>query len=65
MKPQVGDLVKIDKDYPNTNARDQLGLVVKTMGMGIECAVQPVSTRLGSCSWWVPRSFLEVLSASR
>jgi hypothetical protein len=67
MKPQVGDLVKIDKDYPNTNVRGQLGVVVMTMGMGIECAVQPVLARsdLPGAPWWVPRSFLEVLSASR
>ena len=63
MKPQVGDLVKIEKDYPNTNARGQLGVVVKTLG--IECVVQPVCPTPFGKPWWLARKHLEIVNAGR
>ena len=62
MKPQIGDLVKIDKDYPNTEAAGQLALVIKTLG--IECVVQPVSYHSQNTHgkpWWFQRKDLEVI----
>jgi len=69
MKPQIGDLVKIDKGYPNTEAAGKVALVVKTLG--IECVVEPlgpglsVSQQRHGKPWWFQRKDLEVLSASR
>ena len=62
MKPQIGDLVKIDKDYPNTEAAGQLALVIKTLG--IECVVQPMSHHSQNTHgkpWWFQRKDLEVI----
>ena len=68
-KPTVGSLVRISKDYPNTQAAGQLALVVKTLG--IECVVQPIGPNLSASQqrhgkpWWFSRRFLEVISAGR
>tara|TARA_R110002110_G_scaffold38547_2_gene125695 strand:+ start:741 stop:968 length:228 start_codon:yes stop_codon:yes gene_type:complete len=63
-KPRVGDLVKIDKDYPNTEAAGHLALVIKTLG--IECIVEPICPRLKHGKpWWFDRTHLEVVSAGR
>jgi hypothetical protein len=62
-KPMVGDLVRIDKEYPNTQAAGQLAVVVKTLG--IECVVQPTfSTPFGK-PWWFSRKHLEIVNAGR
>jgi hypothetical protein len=65
-KPRVGDLVRVDRKYPNTEAAGKLALVVKTMG--IECVVQPFSEHVlhgQGKPWWFPREYLEVISAAR
>ena len=61
-KPRVGNLVRISKDYPNTEAAGSLALVIKTLG--IECVVQPIghhSQNTHGKPWWFERSHLEVL----
>jgi hypothetical protein len=61
IKPRVGHLVRISKDYPNTQAAGQLALVIKTIG--IECVVQPlVNPGDHGKPWWFARTHLEVLS---
>jgi hypothetical protein len=68
-KPRVGDLVRIDKEYPNTEAAGQLAMIVRTLG--IECVVQPIGPRLSAFMqrhegpWWFARTYLEVISESR
>ena len=62
-KPMVGDLVRIDKEYPNTQAAGQLAVVVKTLG--IECVVQPTCPTPFGKPWWFSRRFLEIISAGR
>lgn len=65
-KPKVGDLVRIDKDYPNTQASGALAIVVKTLG--VECVVQPVARPMNDTHgkpWWFPRTYLEVINANR
>ena len=63
-KPKVGHLVRIDPNYPNTQAAGQLALVIKTMG--IECVVQPVVNPGGHGKpWWFARRYLEVIDESR
>ena len=69
MKPIVGDLVKINEDYPNTEAAGKIALVIKTLG--IECVVEPLGDDLSESQsrhgkpWWFQRTHLEVISGSR
>ena len=69
MKPIVGDLVKINEDYPNTEAAGKIALVIKTLG--IECVVEPLGDDLSESQsrhgkpWWFQRTYLEVISGSR
>ena len=61
-KPRVGNLVRISKDYPNTEAAGSLALVIKTLG--IECVVQPIghkSQNTHGKPWWFARGDLEVI----
>jgi hypothetical protein len=60
IKPKVGHLVRIDPEYPNTQAAGQLALVIGTMG--IECIVQPIPAPDHGKPWWFARKHLEVLS---
>ena len=68
-KPKVGHLVRIDPNYPNTQAAGQLALVVKTLG--VECVVQPIGPNLSASQqrhdkpWWFARRHLEVVNAGR
>jgi hypothetical protein len=60
-KPKVGHLVRIDRDFPNTQAAGRLALVTKTIG--IECVVEPICPKLAHGKpWWFDRIHLEVLS---
>ena len=65
----VGDLVRIDKEYPNTEAAGRVAVVIKTLG--VECVVQPVGPDLSVSQgrhgkpWWFSRTQLEIISAGR
>jgi hypothetical protein len=58
-KPRIGNLVRIDKGYPNIEAAGRLALVIKTLG--IECVVQPVGMSPDAKPWWFSRGDLEVV----
>jgi len=68
-KPRVGDLVRIDRRYPNTEAAGKLALVVKTLA--IKCIVQPIGPGLSVSQlrhdkpWWFSPEDLEVISETR
>jgi len=65
-KPRVGDLVRIARKYPNTQAAGKLALVVKTLG--IECVVEPLGDSdfaVHGKPWWFDRQYLEVINGSR
>lgn len=61
-KPRVGDLVMVAGDYPNTNARGQVCLVVDTFG--ISCEVEPVTSQYGT-PWTFERRWLEIINEDR
>ncbi len=69
---KVGDLVRIDKCYPNTEAAGRLALVVKTLG--IETVVEPIGPVTpgttyfkddGKTTWWFHHTHLEFLSGHK
>jgi len=60
----VGDLVRVKNEYPNTQAAGLVAIIIKVRrdDRGTDFVVQPVGC---DSSWWFGGRWLETISESR